>query len=491
LADAKSGRTWLTWQVSCADAGKWLMQWNRRSRGWLGVLGLPIGLTIGLGGCRVFDRPVGFSPSKVLELSPSVPPPAPKLAARSGQPMRCSTQGKPNFLVFGGGGASSYNEIAIEKNVLYFQRTLKTLGLSNGATSGTSATTGPQIYFANGNDGQKTVRFIDPKTDRELFKAPEIKGLLGPATWPNLQAALAQVARSKTPKQPLFFYFTGHGSRNHQNVNNNAMILWDEQDVSVQDFASQLDRLPPQTPIVTVMVQCFSGAFANMIYEKGDPQRPVALQTRCGFFATIKQRPSGCTPSVDEADYEDYSSSFFAGLSGVNRVGQRVASADYDQDGRVSFREAHAFAKIDEQAADLPLSTSESWLREGMPDRAVAATMARPIAAVLQTARPEQRYVVETLGQPFGFDQGRSFTDNVKTLPRAKQVGELAKTNLTRLQLELINIAAEQAIRQGGDPTAIAILDRLLECENGSWQSRDQSRDDRPLDSPPVKPVKS
>jgi Caspase domain len=459
------------------------MQWNRRSRmGWW----VALGLTIGLGGCRAFDRPGVFSPSNVLEFAPTVAPPAPQLATRSGQPKRCSTQGKPNFLVFGGGGAPSYNEIAIEKNVLYFQRTLKSLGLSGSATSA------PQIYFANGNDGQKTVRFIDPKTDTELFKAPTIPGLLGPATWPNLQIALAQVARSKTPKQPLFFYFTGHGSRNHQNVNNNAMILWDEQDVSVQDFASQLDRLPPQMPIVTVMVQCFSGAFANMIYEKGDPQRPVALQTRCGFFATIKQRPSvGCTPSVDEADYEDYSSSFFAGLSGVNRVGQRVASADYDQDGRVSFREAHAFAKVDEQAADLPLSTSESWLREGMPDRAVAATMTRPIAEVLQTARPEQRYVVETLGQPFGFDSGRSFTDNVETLPRAKQVGELAKTNLTRLQLELINIAAEQAIRQGGDPTAIAILDRLLECENGSWQSRDQSRDDRPLDSPPVKPVKS
>jgi hypothetical protein len=32
----------------------------------------------------------------------------------------------PDFLVLGGGGAPSYNEIAIEKNVLYFQRTMKT-----------------------------------------------------------------------------------------------------------------------------------------------------------------------------------------------------------------------------------------------------------------------------------------------------------------------------------------------------------------------------
>jgi hypothetical protein len=428
----------------------------------LGVLGL----TIGLCSCRTIDRPRPFSASEALQFNPpstrAVPPARLHKAAQS-----CSTQGKPNFLVFGGGGAPSYNEIAIEKNVLYFQRTLKSLGF---------ATSTPQIYFANGNDGQKTVRFIDPKTDKETFKAPEIKGLLGAATWLNLRHAIAKVAQSKTPQQPLFFYFTGHGSRNPQNVNNNAMILWDEQDVSVQDFANQLDRLPPATPIVTVMVQCYSGAFANMIYEKGDPQRPVALQTRCGFFATIKQRPSvGCTPSVDEADYEDYSSSFFAGLSGVNRVGRPVASADYDQDGRVSFREAHAFAKVDENAEDLPLSTSESWLRDRMVEKDVASTMETAIDAILATARPEQKYVVETIAQEFGFDRSRSFTANVDAVPLIRRVDELAKTNLTRLQLELINIAAEQSVRQGNDPAAIAILDRLLECENGSWHSLDKT----------------
>ncbi len=432
----------------------------------LGVLGL----TIGLASCRTIDWtidwPRPFSAAEALPFDPPSTRPVPPARLHKLAKF-CSTQGQPHFLVFSGGGAPSYNEIAIEKNVLYFQRTLKALGL---------ATSTPQIYFANGNDGQKTVRFIDPKTDEETFKAPEIKGLLGAATWPNLRSAIAKVAQSKNPKQPLFFYFTGHGSLNPKNVNNNAMILWDEQDVRVQDFASQLDRLPPMTPIVTVMVQCYAGAFANLIYEKGDPQRPVALQTRCGFFATIKQRPSvGCTPSVEEADYEDYSSSFFAGLSGVNRVGQPVASADYDKDGRVSFREAHAFAKVDEKAEDLPLSTSESWLRDRMAVSDMESTMTTSLAAVLASARPEQKYVVETIAQEFGFDRSRSFTANVDAVPLTRRLDELAKTNLTRLQLELINIAAEQAIRQGNDQAAIAILDRLLQCENGSWQSLDKA----------------
>ena len=36
-----------------------------------------------------------------------------------------------------------------------------------------------------------------------------------------------------------------------------------------------------------MMAQCYSGSFANLIYENGDPAQPVALQTRCGFFATV------------------------------------------------------------------------------------------------------------------------------------------------------------------------------------------------------------
>jgi hypothetical protein len=71
----------------------------------------------------------------------------------------------------------------------------------------------------------------------------------------------------------------------------------------------------------------------------------------------------GCTPAVNEADYRDYSSSFFAGLSGRDRTGKPVPSADYDGDGKVSYAEAHAFAKVDEYTTDLPISTSETWLQ--------------------------------------------------------------------------------------------------------------------------------
>ncbi|MBW4518985.1 MAG: caspase family protein [Scytolyngbya sp. HA4215-MV1] len=364
-----------------------------------------------------------------------------------------------NFLVIGGGGAPSYNEIAIEKNVLYFQRTLKLLGLNPASAS---------IFFANGNNGQATVRYRDAQ-GQEQFKPPEIPNLHGPATRANLQRALQQAVQLS--KRPLFFYFTGHGAENERNHNNNALILWGEDFLSVQQFTQILDRLPPQTPVVTMMAQCYSGSFANFIYQAGNPNRAISLQTRCGFFATVKDLPSiGCTPEVNEADYRDYSSSFFAGLSGRNRIGQPVASADYNHDGRIAYNEAHAFAKVDEQGIDLPISTSESWLRNRLSKADKERYTTQPIANLLQTARPEQRYVVTTLGQKFGFNLKQSFDLNWQHLDESQTHSEIQQAYATRLWLELLNIGAEKQLRTSRNAKQIAVLDRLLKCESGSWK---------------------
>jgi Caspase domain len=369
---------------------------------------------------------------------------------------------RPDFLVLGGGGAPSYNEIAIEKNVLYFQRTMKKLGFDPSQAT---------ILFANGNDGRETVRYLDTNRS-ERFKAPNIPYLQAAATVDNLQQSLQQIANASTSdRRPLFFYFTGHGSHNREDEDNNAMMLWDEQRLTVREFATFLARLPPTKPVVTVMVQCYAGAFANsIVYENGDPQAKIANRNRCGFFATTKSLPSvGCTAEVNEADYRDYSSSFFAGLSGTNRIGQRVASADYNQDGRVSYLEAHAFAKVDERAADLPISTSESWLQSQLSEAATANLLDKlSLSKLLATARPEQRFVVQSLAKQLNFDRRKSYRDNYDRVEPSVTEDELKSTYLARLKMELINIAIEQQLRTSKNTQKIAILDRLLNCESGS-----------------------
>jgi hypothetical protein len=257
------------------------------------------------------------------------------------------------------------------------------------------------------------------------------------------------------------------------------VMLWNERRLTVREFATFLERLPPTKPVVTVMVQCYAGAFANsLLYKNGDPQDKIAERHRCGFFATTKSLPSvGCTAEVNEADYRDYSSSFFAGLSGTNRIGQRVASADYNQDGRVSYLEAHAFAKVDEQAADLPISTSESWLQSQLSESATAKLLdEQSLSKLLATARPEQRFVVQSLATQLNFDRSKSYRDNYEREARHQggrvepsvTENELKSTYLSRLKMELINIAIEQQLRTSKNPQKIAILDRLLNCESGS-----------------------
>lgn len=390
----------------------------------------------------------------------SANPTATDIKAKQTAPCQ-SNQQKSNFLVFGGGGAPSYNEIALEKNVLYFQRTLSALGHNPSAAS---------VFFANGNNGEATVRYLDNQ-GRQQFKVPQIPNLIGAATLTNLQHWMQQTAY-QTPGKPIFFYFTGHGSSNSEDPNNNSLILWNEQPLSVRQFSQMLDRLPRQTPVVTMMSQCFSGSFANFIYQDGNPKRPVALQTRCGFFATTKTRPSvGCTAAVNEADYRDYSSSFFAGLSGHSRTGQAVASADYSKSGKVSFSEAHAFAKVDEESTDLPISTSEAWLQNQASKKDVEVILGQPITYFRQIARPEQKYVVERLSKIFDFNLQKSFTQNVITLNESKLNTDEKQAYLRRLAMELVNIGIEKQLRASKNQQQITILDRLIKCEASSLNS--------------------
>jgi hypothetical protein len=224
--------------------------------------------------------------------------------AKSTTNRTCQGNRVPNFLVVAGGPTPDSNEIALEKNVLYFQRTLDSFGYDPQSAT---------VFFANGNDGQATIRYIDSQNQEQL-KVPEIPYLQGSATLDNLQQWFRQRAVERSP-EPIFFYFTGHGIPQ-------TLLLWEYQELTVPELSSQLDRLPIDTPIVMMMAQCYSGSFADFIYKGGDSSQPLALQTRCGFFATVASRPSvGCTPMVNEADYQDYSSSFFAGLSGIDSHG--------------------------------------------------------------------------------------------------------------------------------------------------------------------------
>jgi hypothetical protein len=173
-------------------------------------------------------------------------------------------------------------------------------------------------------------------------------------------------ATSKNPGKEALLYFTGHGGKgDNKTPDNTTAHLWNGQKIKVRDFVKRLDKLPKDMPVTLVMVQCYSGGFANVIFKDGDPKKGMSDHARAGFFATVQDRvAAGCTPDIQEKNYKEYSTSFWEALCGESRIGDPVENPDFDGDGRTSYAEAHAHVILTSDTIDVPIKTSGAFLRK-------------------------------------------------------------------------------------------------------------------------------
>ncbi|MEL7512402.1 MAG: Caspase domain-containing protein, partial [Cyanobacteria bacterium J06554_3] len=172
---------------------------------------------------------------------------------------------------------------------------------------------------------------------------------------------------------------------------------------------------------------------------------------------------------VNEADYKDYSSSFFAGLTGRDRIGNLTANTDYNQDGKVSYAEAHAFAKVDGETTDWPISTVEAWLQRQASNADAREILETPIEELGAIARPEQQHVITSLTALTDFATNQSYADNARQTVQPAE-NTVAQAYLKRLEMELINIGMERTLRERQNSEDIATLEKLINCEAGQWQ---------------------
>ena len=273
------------------------------------------------------------------------------------------------------------------------------------------------VHFTDGKSRGKTVSFTDSSKlslgrralhvllpdddfgpDTET-RAPKLGVKIhGAAQHEPIRRSLGKLAADAAKsKAPVLLYFAGHGSRNSRNEENNYFNLWDDQSLYVSNLSAELARLPTTAPIVLVMVQCYSGAFANVIFRHGDPGNECAEHDIAGFFAAAKDRTAaGCGSEIHEPDYQDFSSYFFGALAGRSRLGQPMSGADYDSDGTVNLHEAFCFALIHDASGDTPTCTSDAFLRRfaSVPDPELYST---PFAKILAAATPAQRAALEAL----------------------------------------------------------------------------------------------
>jgi hypothetical protein len=371
-----------------------------------------------------------------------------------------AARGDDYFLTIGGGATVSNNQMSLERNVLYFQRILAERAVASERHT---------VLFSDGTDSGRDLHQRDPngiprvnellaqlmgdsQSAAYLYRNHEVPGVNGPARRSGIFDWFAKQTPQLKPGDRVFVYITGHGGKGKPEENGH-FYLWNRETMSVQEFSGELDKLPPDVSVVTLMVQCYSGTFANLTFKGGKDADGFSPSNRCGFFATVQTRPAaGCTPDIEEENYQEYSTFFLAALCGHTRTGHRVEPPDYNHDGIVSFDEAHAYAILSADTIDIPVKTSDAFLRKfsrlGKDDDGLL-TEKTPFDDLVGRASPADRAVLEGLSAQLKMTEPDRIAE-AKRLAESrekerKDFGE--KVNQKRRQLTGPRTAIQESIR--------------------------------------------
>jgi thiol-disulfide isomerase/thioredoxin len=167
----------------------------------------------------------------------------------------------------------------------------------------------------------------------------------------------------------------------------------------VRELGALLDGLAPGVRVVSLMSQCYSGAFARLSTERapGDAPHPDV----CGYFSSTAERPAyGCFPQNVGKEKVGYSFQFLRALGSTRR-----------------FAEAHAEVLVHDDTPDVPLRSSDVYLevllRRVASERAVKLEdlAARILSAPKgdSAAFGAEGALVERVGEAFGVPAPRSF----------------------------------------------------------------------------------
>lgn len=338
-----------------------------------------------------------------------------------------------HFLTIGGGYSPTGNQVSLEKNVTFFRQTLGDVQLGLAPHD---------VFFSDGEDPARDVQYLDegqplPVVNAVLaqvlgeakglgfqYRSHQLPAVRGATSPENLDRWFREEGARLQAGDRLVIYLTGHGNKGEQEQNPH-FYMWNRRQVTVKELTERLDRLPAGVQVVLVMVQCYSGGFANVIFNQGDPAQGVTAADRCGFYATVHNRPAaGCTPDIREEDYQEYSTGFWAALGGKTRTGRFVPAPDFNGDGRVSFAEAHAHVQIDSDTIDIPIKTSDAFLRSASklppPGQEDLLAADAPYETLSAAASPLDRVVLDGLSTQLGFTgadrarQARERADHLK-----------------------------------------------------------------------------
>ena len=161
--------------------------------------------------------------------------------------------------------------------------------------------------------------------------------------------------------QTNLIYFTGHGGKaDKKTPHNTTAFLWNNSRLKVSDFVKKLDKLPKDQPCLLVMVQCYSGGFANVIFKEGNPEKGLSDYPRAGFFATVKDRVAAGA-SIRKRTIMN-TARFWEGLCGESRVGNKTQNQTLTKTVKLHSPKLTPMV-LRSTPIDIPIKTSDDSLR--------------------------------------------------------------------------------------------------------------------------------
>ena len=280
-----------------------------------------------------------------------------------------------NLLIVGGGPTPEDSQVSIERNVVWIDALTKTPDYA-----------ARQLLFTAGPEKVKDVvekqdaaaelqhylplaRIFGTQDDAlSIFRPNALTHIDGDTSARSLDRQLARMLSQLKSGDALWFIYNGHGGMESSEPSENTLRLWNDSTLDVQRYAAITQARPKGTILRSFMPQCFSGGFARSIaFTPTNPDADHIDRLQCGFYSVPHNLESeGCTISVDSNAYRDYSTFFFAALSGKTRQGKPL---DTDTTGGKAntLLDAHVWAYINGDSTDIPFSSSEYFLELWLP----------------------------------------------------------------------------------------------------------------------------
>lgn len=309
------------------------------------------------------------------------------------------------FLIIGGGGTPSGSQVEIENNMKRVKALIDEFAPHSPTT---------YLFGAGNNRDQKDVMIkkegVNPIdigvlkiiTGKDCinctFRHNELDFLDGATSYRTIPSYLNRESQEKYQKgQGFRFYFMGHGypSRDKdgkKHYKNNRAHIWEDSSFHVNFLTEMLDDFPEQVPIQLVMVQCFSGGFAQINYKKGKYLGDISSANRCGFFSQRANRlAAGCSPYLEES--KGYTRYFHEAVKNFQKN-------DFNGDGKLGMDEIHSAIIAHSESFDIPVKTSDHFLTDLVKMRKIAPSGADKLYSWNEFAKildPGELYLAKSL----------------------------------------------------------------------------------------------